>query len=159
MPAGRDPEISVRRKHAPGGECVLGQAGDPAGDKRLYFLSGLGGSGPEGSGQTGGYLQYSGASLRGESFYSALFMPCAGNNVRDRRVVLVGLFFVIRYSLFVIQFYFFVVFIFFFFLFFSFFTACRAEVVHVLTQEGGDHGGETERQRYRIYREEGSKAE
>ncbi|EAP5230560.1 hypothetical protein FYO98_19715 [Salmonella enterica] len=30
-------------------------------------------------------------------------MPCAGNNVRDRRVVLVGLFFVIRYSLFVIR--------------------------------------------------------
>ncbi|EBT9372560.1 hypothetical protein CRF46_06535 [Salmonella enterica] len=96
-------------------------------------------------------------------------MPCAGNNVRDRRVVLVGLFFVIRYSLFVIRYSLFVIryslfsFIFccfyFFSFFFSFFTACRAEVVHVLTQEGGDHGGETERQRYRIYREEGSKAE
>ncbi|EJW4862248.1 hypothetical protein OCD12_005176 [Salmonella enterica] len=31
-------------------------------------------------------------------------------------------------------------------------------VVHVLTQEGRDHDGETARQRYRIYREKGSKA-
>ncbi|ECH2650736.1 hypothetical protein FOK89_01040 [Salmonella enterica] len=47
-------------------------------------------------------------------------MPCAGNNVRDRRVVLVGLFFVIRYSLFVIRYSLFS-FIFLLFLFFSFF--------------------------------------
>ncbi|ECO4378796.1 hypothetical protein FYE48_11160 [Salmonella enterica] len=48
-------------------------------------------------------------------------MPCAGNNVRDRRVVLVGLFFVIRYSLFVIRYSLFVIqFYFLLFLFFLF---------------------------------------